>query len=852
MLFTVLIIFTIAIICCSNIYATNENKTGNNSSSILINNITDNDNNSDYSYQAAGENFTGGQIRDAAGEITPNFAIDQISSAAQYVKNYVETNNNLPTNVNINGITINMAQFLELMMTTTLQINTGNSNPIPLRTYNLPTNPIDNIIYGNILKVEYLKIANDLKTYMDQTGKTPDYQYQTSLGTHLGFQNLIYMYSFILYVNKACNYLPNFAPMKPWSSIAGNSAGIIPNGPKFTIDQIKEAANTVKNYIESNNQLPANVNINGITINMAQFLELMMTTTLQINTGNSNPIPLRTYNLPTNPIDNIIYGNILKVEYLKIANDLKTYMDQTGKTPDYQYQTSLGTHLGFQNLIYMYSFILYVNKACNYLPNFAPMKPWSSIAGNSAGIIPNGPKFTIDQIKEAANTVKNYIESNNQLPANVNINGITINMAQFLELMMTTTLQINTGNSNPIPLRTYNLPTNPIDNIIYGNILKVEYLKIANDLKTYMDQTGKTPDYQYQTSLGTHLGFQNLIYMYSKILNFYSSTNYLPNFAEMKPWNYLSSPTLATFSMAQISDAAIRVKNYVETNLEFPNYVTISGNEVKMGPFLEMLMTALVQINTSSNNLIPLKNYSNPSNPIDNIRSGNIGATEYLKIAYDLKNYMDSTGKTPDYQYGTSLGTYLGFQNLVYMYSKILNFYNSASYLPNFAEMKPWMAVIGKYFEVPSNIYPFLLPTINCQVTDSSINSLAWSLALGGNGIKEATKIFEWVRDNIEYSFYYNTKYGAAGTLYWMEGNCVDTSHLLVALCRATGIPARYEHIYAQFSSGNWYGHVIAQVWVNNAWYDADACSYRNTFGNIYNWNTGTATYYGTYASLPF
>ncbi|MGZ7136498.1 MAG: hypothetical protein ACXVHY_11520, partial [Methanobacterium sp.] len=162
----------------------------------------------------------------AAGEITPTFTIDQISNAATALKSYVELNNKLPANVTINGTTMNMAQFLELLMTATLQINTGNKNPIPLRTYNNPTNPLDDIKSGNILTAEYLKIANDLKTYMDSTGKTPDYQYQTSLGTHLGFQNLIYMYSKILNFYNSAKYLPNFAEMKPWSSIASQSAGI--------------------------------------------------------------------------------------------------------------------------------------------------------------------------------------------------------------------------------------------------------------------------------------------------------------------------------------------------------------------------------------------------------------------------------------------------------------------------------------------------------------------------------------------------------------------------------------------------------------------------------------------------
>ena len=68
----------------------------------------------------------------------------------------------------------------------------------------------------------------------------------------------------------------------------------------------------------------------------------------------------------------------------------------------------------------------------------------------------------------------------------------------------------------------------------------------------------------------------------------------------------------------------------------------------------------------------------------------------------------------------------------------------------------------------------------------------------------------------------------------------------------AAGIPAKYEHVYAQFSSGNWYGHVIALVYVNGVWYKADGTSSRNYFGVVNNWNTKTATLKGIYRSLPF
>ena len=152
-----------------------------------------------------------------------------------------------------------------------------------------------------------------------------------------------------------------------------------------------------------------------------------------------------------------------------------------------------------------------------------------------------------------------------------------------------------------------------------------------------------------------------------------------------------------------------------------------------------------------------------------------------------------------------------------------------------------------------SSVPNYVQTTTNCQVTNSKIQALAASITSGKtSAYDKAVAIFNWVRDKLGYSFYYNTKYGAIGTLARMTGNCCDTAHLLIALERAAGIPARYVHGYCKFSSGNWYGHVWAQIYIDGKWYNADATSYRNTFGVIKNWNTKTAKIYGTYASLPF
>ena len=131
--------------------------------------------------------------------------------------------------------------------------------------------------------------------------------------------------------------------------------------------------------------------------------------------------------------------------------------------------------------------------------------------------------------------------------------------------------------------------------------------------------------------------------------------------------------------------------------------------------------------------------------------------------------------------------------------------------------------------------------------------ALAKSLIVGSTSTyNNAVSIFNWVRDNISYSFYYNTKYGAEGTLRNMTGNCCDTANILVALARNAGITARYVHGTCQFSSGTWYGHVWAQLYLNGKWVTADGTSYRNSLGVVKNWDTSNYKLNGIYTTLPF
>ena len=119
--------------------------------------------------------------------------------------------------------------------------------------------------------------------------------------------------------------------------------------------------------------------------------------------------------------------------------------------------------------------------------------------------------------------------------------------------------------------------------------------------------------------------------------------------------------------------------------------------------------------------------------------------------------------------------------------------------------------------------------------------------------LEKATAIFNYVRDNLAYSYYANSRKGAAKTLRTKRGNCCDHANLIVALCRAAKIPARYSHARGcRFKSGLVTGHVWAQIYVKGRWYSADGTSYRNTLGHISNWNVKHYHSYHRYRNIPF
>ena len=147
----------------------------------------------------------------------------------------------------------------------------------------------------------------------------------------------------------------------------------------------------------------------------------------------------------------------------------------------------------------------------------------------------------------------------------------------------------------------------------------------------------------------------------------------------------------------------------------------------------------------------------------------------------------------------------------------------------------------------------YIKSSSHCKVGSSKVKSLVKSLTKGlKSNVDKAKAIFNFVRDKIQYSFYYNSHFGSGGTLKYKKGNCVDIAHLLVSMYRTAGFKARYVHGKCKFNSGNVYGHVWSQVRVGKYWICADASDNSNSLGKILNWNIKSYKVHARYSSLPF
>ena len=522
-----------------------------------------------------------------------------------------------------------------------------------------------------------------------------------------------------------------------------------------------------------------------------------------------------------------------------------------------------------------------------------------------------GDVIDINDVIIAASDLKYYIEENYMLPYKVGVGLDSYTLPQFLYLMSEALMILNGDVKEDIVSIIVTDPADNAGHVIHSELDKAAYMDVCRRVNEYCYSNNQAPT--NMTALIGDIKYETMVYMFARALDFYSSNSALPAMVLVN--NFLDEPTLTvnmlpsystqeyryinytttwlnycpnceyygtllinpkgTFegeltcyhcdcdycgvtghekiegsdlvltrlsesvptdpgdsgdevSIGSIVDGAAYIADYYAEYNEFPDYVVVNEGKYTIQQFLYLMTRATVQIDASNFKPVTLVDISGPENPTGDAVDGDLTKTQYLDVANRVANFISNNNLIPNYA-SSDLGR-IAYATLVDSFSRVLNYYAEHGALPASVHVK---------YVSPSS---------------KSVSDLAKSLVAGLTSTRDkATALFNYVRDYIEYEFYYDTQKGAEGTLISGSGNCCDQAQLLVAMARAVDLTARFATGYCYFTlSGSWYGHVWVQFLVDGVWVNADPTSARNSFGVIVNWDTSSYTDRGTYDILPY
>ena len=400
-----------------------------------------------------------------------------------------------------------------------------------------------------------------------------------------------------------------------------------------------------------------------------------------------------------------------------------------------------------------------------------------------------------------------------------------------------------------------------------GTLNKTEYMQIASKTRKFIEKEHRAPN--WASSSKGNIPYNQLILTFSKCLDFYNKTNKLPNSVKLDDLDLDKIKNKAAKSTANssIKKNTTKKTNSTKTNTTKTTTKKTSTNTAKTNT------TKNTKANTTgntSNDNISLVEKS--MNYVNNILNSILDRLDSSKFQIDITQSDEAKGKfntskvNVDVSGKSSVNVKISpkdTKNTAKTTStkktkttKTSNNANktNATKKTTASTKKVANKTVSKTTDVSKALKEYLASTKNCQVNNKQIKELAKKLTSSlKSDYEKGKKLFTWVRDNIQYKKYSNTRRGALKTLQSKKGNCVDQSHLLIALSRAAGIPARYVNGgNCKFSSGYVSGHVWTQLYIKNKWVVADTTSASNSLGKIKNWNTKSYTLYGKYSSINF
>jgi transglutaminase-like putative cysteine protease len=122
---------------------------------------------------------------------------------------------------------------------------------------------------------------------------------------------------------------------------------------------------------------------------------------------------------------------------------------------------------------------------------------------------------------------------------------------------------------------------------------------------------------------------------------------------------------------------------------------------------------------------------------------------------------------------------------------------------------------------LPDHALRYLMPSRYCQ--SDELQSFVDAEFGGSAGGERIACIRDWVFERFRYSAASSNQHTTAvDSLVHGEGVCRDFAHVLIALARASSIPARFVSGYAPYVTPPDF-HAVAEVYLDHAWHLVDA-----------------------------
>ena len=505
----------------------------------------------------------------------------------------------------------------------------------------------------------------------------------------------------------------------------------------------------------------------------------------------------------------------------------------------------------------------------------------------------NATKASSNKTKEAKTTINkktlaktstnfvNYVEKNGKFPK-VKISNKNYSSTEYLYLL-TKAVENDSNSKIEIKKNLVKKYNNTNIRFVKGTLNKTEYVKMAGKTRKFIEKNKRAPN--WVSSSKGNVPYNQLILSYSKCLDFFNKNNRLPNTLKLDDLDLDKIKSKINKNKTKISsNSSVKTTKTNTTKKTTTSTKTTKTNTTKKTTTTaKTTKTTSKETKNSSANTSSNKNGNADGNAglveitmnqIHNLLNNILDRLDPSKYKIDLTkadeaNVKLNTSKiNVDVKGKSSINVKVSANNAKANTTKKTttstkatktNATKSTSGKTSNAVSKTVSKTSSKSLKlndtyIKESLKKYLSSSRNCQIGNKEIKALAKKLTSTlKSDFDKGKKLFNWVRDNIQYKKYRNTRRGAVKTLQSKKGNCVDQSHLLVALSRAAGIPARYvKGDKCRFTTGYVSGHIWTQILVGNKWVVADPTSSRNSFGKIKNWNTKNYVLCGKYSSISF